>query len=170
MNYIKGSIRENLIGEYDNLEFVNRPFTDQQTVERWKKLGHNYEKYTGLMRDQSSDLPQWCFDVKNQIPLQNSTATLYCMMPGTIMPEHTDTYLKYKQINNIDLTSKNVSRCIVFLEDWKSGHYFEVDNTPVTNWKRGDYVLWRDDTPHIAANIGSENRYTLQITGLNENS
>ena len=42
MNYIKGSIRENLIGEYDNLEFVNRPFTDQQTVERWKKLGHNY--------------------------------------------------------------------------------------------------------------------------------
>jgi len=25
--------------------------------------------------------------------------------------------------------------------------------------------MWKNDTPHMAANIGNENRYTLQITG-----
>jgi len=51
------------------------------------------------------------------------------------------------------------------LEDWKSGHYFEGMGNPVTQWRAGDAVEWDYDTPHMAANIGLEPRYTLQITG-----
>jgi len=32
------------------------------------------------------------------------------------------------------------------------------------NWTKGEYIMWRGDTPHIAANVGSTNRYTMQIT------
>jgi kynureninase len=53
----------------------------------------------------------------------------------------------------------------VFLEDWKSGHYFEIDNVAHLNWRKGDYVLWNNDVPHFAGNFGIEPRYTMQITG-----
>ena len=164
-SYKTGKISSNLILEYKNLNYINKPFNGQKTIEKWKSLGHNYEKYTGLMRDQSQQLPDWCFNVLEQIPLQNSSITLYCMPPGTIMPEHSDTFIKYREIMNLK-TTDDVGRAVIFLEDWKSGHYFEIDETPMVNWKKGDYVLWKNDTPHMAANLGKENRYTMQVTGI----
>ena len=62
-----GKISTDIIKEYKNLTYINKPFNDQDTIERWKSLGHNYEKYTGLMRDQSQKLPDWCFDVCPQV-------------------------------------------------------------------------------------------------------
>ena len=53
----------------------------------------------------------------------------------------------------------------MLLEDWKSGHYLEVNSRPVVDWPAGQVVEWVYDTPHSAANIGLEDRYTLQITG-----
>jgi hypothetical protein len=53
----------------------------------------------------------------------------------------------------------------VFLEDWKPGHYFEGMDNPVTGWLAGDVVEWGYDAPHMAANLGTAPRYTLQITG-----
>jgi hypothetical protein len=164
-NYISGNVSGNIILDYKNLDYINKPFNNEETLRKWKSLGHNYEKYTGLMRDQSQNLPDWCFNVLEEIPLQNSSITLYCMTPGTIMPEHSDTFIKYREIMNLTPTD-NVGRAVIFLEDWKSGHYFEIDETPMVNWKKGDYVLWENDTPHMAANLGKENRYTMQVTGI----
>ena len=160
-----GKIPENTIGKYKNLTYTNKPFNDQNTIDKWKSLGHNYERYTGLMRDQSQEIPEWCYEVSKKFPLQNSGITLYCMTPGIIMPEHSDTFIKYREIMNLKSTD-NVGRAVVFLEDWKSGHYFEISETPIVNWKKGDYVLWTNDTSHMAANLGKENRYTMQVTGI----
>jgi hypothetical protein len=162
--YKIGKISSDLILDYKNFDYINKPFNDQKMIETWKSLGHNYERYTGLMRDQSQQLPDWCFNVLEQIPFQNSSITLYCMLPGTIMPEHNDTFIKYRELMNLD-KDDNVGRVVIFLEDWKSGHYFEIDETPIVNWKKGDYVLWENNTSHMAANLGKENRYTMQVTG-----
>jgi hypothetical protein len=56
------------------------------------------------------------------------------------------------------------------LEDWKPGHYLEIDGVGVVNWVAGDYFMWESNVPHAAANIGIEDRYTLQITGTVFNS
>ena len=117
-SYKTEKINSNLILEYKNLNYITKPFNDQKTIEKWKSLGHNYEKYTGLMRDQSQQLPDWCFNVLEQIPLQKSSITLYCMSPGTIMPEHSDTFIKYREIMNLKETD-SVGRAVIFLEDWK---------------------------------------------------
>lgn len=117
------------------------------------------------MRDQSQTLPEWCYKIAEQLPLKNFGITLYCMNPGIIMPEHRDTFTKYREINGL-LMKDNVGRAVVFLEDWKSGHYFEIDENPIVNWKKGDCVIWKNDTPHMAANLGKENRYTMQVTGI----
>ena len=81
-----------------------------------------------------------------------------------MFPIHQDHFISYKKLFNITDTSK-IWRCIVFMEDWKSGHYFEIDGQPVVNWKKGDYVMWNNDVPHYAGNFGLEPRYTMQITG-----
>jgi len=169
INYFFGKISKDLIGEYKNLEYINKPFNDNKILNQWKSLGHNYEKYTGLMRDESNNLPEWCNSIKKLLPLKNLTCTLYCMTPGTIMPEHSDTFLKYRKIMDLKETD-DIGRAVIFLEDWKSGHYFEIDETPIVNWKGGDYVLWKNDTPHMAANLGKENRYTMQFTGISQNN
>jgi hypothetical protein len=35
----------------------------------------------------------------------------------------------------------------------------------VVKWRAGDVIEWCYDTPHMAANMGSTARYTLQVTG-----
>jgi hypothetical protein len=129
------------------------------------------------LKEEYRGLPQWCFDIKDEIKkngvfienslyqIDNLIMSIYCMPPGTIMPEHSDYYVKYRSINNIEDSNK-VCRILVFLDDWKSGHYFELNKYPIVNWSKGDYYSWKGSTPHIAANIGSENRYTLQITAM----
>jgi hypothetical protein len=69
MKFSTKKINSNFIEEYKNLEYTNKPFNDQNTIDKWKSLGHNYERYTGLMRDQSQELPDWCYEVSKQFPL-----------------------------------------------------------------------------------------------------
>jgi hypothetical protein len=153
--YKRGEIKnfKSLLGEYKNLNYINKPFNDKDTLTKWKSLGHVYEKYTGKMLDQSQTLPNWCFKFLDNFLLQNPTITLYCMTPGTILPEHSDTFLKYKHIMNLGLKD-SISRCIIFLEDWKSGHYFEIDEDPIVKWKSGDYIMWRDSTSTYGSKFG----------------
>lgn len=87
------------------------------------------------------------------------------MTAGIVLPEHGDTYAKFREIYGVP-DSAVIMRAIIFLEDWQSGHYLEIDQTPVVAWRAGDGIFWQDDTPHLAANMGHTPRYTLQITGL----
>jgi hypothetical protein len=74
-------------------------------------------------------------------------------------------YLRYVDLFDLQGKEQRIRRAIVFLEDWKPGHYFEGNNTAKTDWQAGDVVEWCYDAPHMAANLGLEPRYTLQITG-----
>jgi hypothetical protein len=81
------------------------------------------------------------------------------------LPTHGDLYTKYINLFDLQGQEHRIRRAIVFLEDWASGHYFEAMGTPHTNWSAGQVMEWTYDTPHMAANIGTTPRYTLQITG-----
>lgn len=97
--------------------------------------------------------------------LDKKSYAVHRMSPGTLLPMHKDRYRYYSQANGI-LDTKNIIRVIVFLKSWRNGHYLEIDSTPIINWQAGDWVSWRDDAAHLAANLGHESRYTLQITGV----
>jgi hypothetical protein len=87
------------------------------------------------------------------------------MNSGTILPTHQDLYVKYIELFKLQGQEQNIRRAVIFLEDWKPGHYGEYADQPMVNWRAGDTVEWQYDTPHMAANCGSQPRYTLQITG-----
>ena len=89
----------------------------------------------------------------------------YRMNPGTVLPSHSDLYKRYIEIFNLQGQEHTIRRAIVFLEDWQSGHYSECCGDPVVNWTAGTVIEWYYDAPHMAANLGTVPRYTLQITG-----
>jgi len=84
---------------------------------------------------------------------------------GTVLPTHSDLYLKYIELFNLQGCEHTIRRAIVFLEDWQPGHYAEYINVAYVNWRAGAIIEWAYDTPHMAANLGLTPRYTLQITG-----
>jgi hypothetical protein len=87
------------------------------------------------------------------------------MHTGTVMPNHSDLYRRYIELFNLTGRETTIRRALVLLEDWKSGHYLEVMGSSVVEWSAGTVLQWTYDTPHMAANIGLEDRYTLQVTG-----
>jgi hypothetical protein len=153
------------IEDFYNVEYEHSPFNDALTTKYWKKIGYEEQKFTGSMYGMPNEMPDWVGRFQKVFPWDNWSWQLYRMEPGCILPAHSDTYRKYKEVNALKNTKK-VWRAVVFLEDWQSGHYFEIDSTNLSYWKKGDYIVWNDQCRHIAANIGELNRYTLQITGV----
>jgi hypothetical protein len=147
------------------LDYKNEPFNDPVTQELWRKLGYTQTKFTGDMYDMRNPEPPWMKFFRGDIYFEHFSWSVYRMEPGTTIPEHRDTYSRFREIYNID-QDQDITRAIVFLEDWDRGHYLELDGNPIVQWRAGDWVCWKNDLPHIAANIGSTERYTLQITGI----
>ena len=151
--------------EYKHLDFFKQPIS-QTEIDNWKSQGYLHESFTGTMYDSTNPMPGWTSDIAHQLGLHHAGFVFYKMITGDIMPVHIDHYNRYCKI--FDTDRSQVWRAIVFLEDWKPGHYFEIDGTAIIDYTAGDYVLWSADTPHMAANIGIQDRYTLQVTGTRD--
>jgi len=158
-------------------EFKDLPYTSSYNekftskFEEWVDSGYHktdrYEHFTAYVCSMKTHSPYWALDILKwfevSLQVRDCVFQFYRMPTDTIHPVHTDPYGAYRNLYNC--TVEQCVRCIIFLEDWKSGHYLEVNGTPVANWKCGDAVWWTGDTPHMAANMGLDDRYTLQLTG-----
>jgi hypothetical protein len=153
--------------EFQNLDYVNEPFNDPQAVSMWRSQGFA-ERFTGDMCDMGRAQPTWnsqFVDIFRKQGWQDIGTSYYRMMPGTILPTHSDLYVKYIKMFGLEGREHTIRRAVIFLEDWQPGHYAEYQDQPFVNWCAGDVVEWTYDTPHMAANMGPTPRYTLQITG-----
>lgn len=153
--------------EFKRLEYANEPFNDPESVDRWLAQGFA-NQFTGDMCDMRRAQPSWnktIIEVFEQMGWQDVGTSYYCMAPGTVLPTHQDLYTKYIELFDLAGQEHTIYRAVIFLEDWQPGHYLEVMDQPVVKWRAGDVVEWVYDTPHMAANVGSTSRYTLQVTG-----
>ena len=153
--------------EFKHLDYVNEPFNDQEDVQRWLAAGYQ-SKFCGGMADMRSRQPQWnhrFVEHFESLGWKDIGTSYYRMTSGTVMPVHQDRYVKYIKLFDLKGKEHTIRRALVLLEDWRPGHYLEVLGEPFVNWRAGDVVEWLFDTPHMAANIGLDDRYTLQITG-----
>jgi hypothetical protein len=146
------------------LDYINEPFNDDVSLAEWRRLGYTQTKFTGDLYDMRFAEPQWMARFRQRFPMKNFCWSVYRMGPGTVLPEHGDTYRRFREINHLQ-PDQSIMRVIVFLEDWQRGHYLEMDGHPITQWRAGDWVCWQNDFLHSAANMGKTDRYTLQLTG-----
>jgi hypothetical protein len=150
--------------QHRDLNYINEQFNDMQSLREWRRLGYTQTRFTGDMYDMKQTEPDWITPFRNIFPFERFGWSFYRMPPGSVLPAHRDTYDRFKLIHGLE-TTQSVVRTIVFLEDWASGHYLEMNAHPFTGWRAGDWVSWRDDFLHLAANMGQTDRYTLQLTG-----
>ena len=153
--------------EFKQLDYQQEPFNDPNDVQQWLAQGYQ-SKICGDMADMRGRQPSWnhrFIQHYTSLGWQHVVTSYYRMTSGTVMPVHQDRYAKY--ISLFDLAGKEslIRRAVVLLEDWRPGHYLEIQGRPLVEWRAGTVVEWSYDTPHMAANVGLEPRYTLQITG-----
>jgi hypothetical protein len=111
-------------------------------------------------------LPQVFYNVLENFDLDKPVIAVNKLEPGQILPYHKDKFIAYKQRNNVSDTD-NIVRIIVFLHNQKAGHQLWI-NDKICLGDAGAFFGWRKDTVHMAANLGDENRYILQITGVHK--
>lgn len=153
--------------EFKTIDYISEPFNDPDTVELWLRQGY-HTKICGDLADMRHRLPAWAdrfINIYTQLGWKDIGLAFYRMPTGTVMPVHSDLYRRYIELFELQGREHTIKRALLLLEDWKPGHYLEVNGKPYVNWQAGDTVEWVYNTPHMAANIGLEDRYTLQITG-----
>jgi hypothetical protein len=153
--------------EFKYLDYIVEPFNDPVSVNLWISQGYQ-SKICGELCDMRHRLPEWSskfISLYESMGWKDIGIAFYRMRTGTVIPAHSDLYKRYIELFNLQGYEHTINRALVFLEDWKSGHYLEVNDIPITGWRAGQVVEWTYDAPHMAANIGLEDRYTLQITG-----
>lgn len=153
--------------EFKSLNYISEPFNDPETVSVWIAQGYQ-NKIIGDLCDMRHTLPDWAkqiIQIYTELGWKNIGLAFYRMRTGTVMPVHSDLYKRYIELFGLKGREHTIKRALLLLEDWKSGHYLEVAGIPYVNWSAGDVIEWTYDIPHMAANLGLEDRYTLQITG-----
>ena len=160
---IKWDIEEikNLKWEFIEGYGVNEAFLKYSNT-NYKNSLHNYKYFY------PNPMPKFV-DAIVDLPIFNKWNTILIgftlLKPGQVLPLHYDTYDKTRKTFYLK-DSHTITRFVIFLEDSKDGHIFEFENSIIKKWKCHDYVFWKDKTLHGAYNLGTENRYTLQITCL----
>ena len=153
--------------EYKNLEYINESFNDVHQQHVWQGQGYA-NRFTGDMCDMRGQQPSWnqrFIEIFQGQGWHNVGTSYYRMNTGTVLPTHSDLYIKYIDLFDLQGREHTIRRAIVFLEDWQPGHYAEYEGQAFVNWGAGAVVEWCYDAPHMAANLGLTPRYTLQITG-----
>ena len=144
----------------DNVTILDRADEFEQQNLQYIKVGYNnlnsmyYRAF-----EVSEDIHNFC---KTLFP--RYSVGVMKQPPGQTLPSHEDTFFKFAKTNNID--PYQCCRVNIFLEDWKSGHYFEINEKSVLHWKRGDAIIIRRDQMHLSGNMGMATKYTMQVTGV----
>ena len=148
--------------EFKDYDYTKQPLKEEE-MENWRSLGYYHESFSGGMYDSRNPMPEWTNTVAEQVGLTNAGYVFYKLTTLDIMPNHVDHFETYCKVFQVD--RNDVYRALVFLEDWAPGQYLEVAHNALTFWEAGDFVLWQADVDHASANIGTTDRYALQITG-----
>jgi hypothetical protein len=153
--------------EYKHLTYKKEQFNDPATMIAWEDQGFR-GPFGGYMCDMRSPQPSWnqqFVDFFATLGWRDIGTSYYRMESGSMLPNHVDTFKKYIDIFNLQGQEHTIRRAVVFLEEWQSGHYAECNGVPYVDWIKGFSLQWTWDSPHMAINMGSTPRYTLQITG-----
>lgn len=141
-----------------NLNFENFAQCYQQV----KETEIYYTKHNSSIWQMFDESPEWIHNLARQIPqdFDHHVVSIIKVLPGNTIPVHQDKHYILQQTYGIGDTW----RYLIFLEDWKSGHYFEINDQPIVNWKKGDWVKFHRSNWHLGGNMGIEPFYSAQIT------
>ena len=166
-NWCQGQVVPWWNEDFKNLPYQYHEIKNTWDADRWNEQGYHGMTYGGNhynSTDMGDNIPEYARPFLTMFDWQHIGLVFYRMDTCQTLPLHRDAYTTYAKKFNVAV--QYIWRAVIFLEDWKSGHYFEIDSQPIMPWKAGDWVAWNNDVSHHAGNYGVEPRYTMQITGI----
>ena len=151
------------LDDLNSLEFKDYTQCYQQTSNIEKYYNEHNSSVWQMFDD---DCPKWVHELANLIPqdFNKYVVSVIMLNPGQTVPYHIDKHYKLKQ----RFGEGESFRYLIFLEDWKRGHYYEIHDQPFTKWRKGDWVKFGSDDWHLAGNMGELPFYSAQVTVLND--
>ena len=95
---------------------------------------------------------------------KNPAFLLIRQEPGHMLPIHVDELEPYKTHHDVQEFWQN----LIFLEDWKCGQVFGVEDSVIVDWKKGDAICWRGMTEHYLVNASLTHIDLLQVISSND--
>lgn len=144
--------------DLQNLQFKEYFQCYQQTPATQKY----YTEHNSSIWQIFDEAPEFIHDLAIKLPQDFTHHVVSSIMipPGQTVPYHYDLHYKIRQ----QYGEGDTFRYLIFLEDWKRGHYFELDDEPITKWRAGDWVKISNKIWHLAGNMGEEPFYSAQVT------
>lgn len=106
-------------------------------------------------------------DLGYQLGMTVMSVSSICQPPGCVIPWHRDSFFRIREQVGADAL---VVRANINLRDAKIGHFiqYELDHELVTytGWRANQGLLWDSSVPHLGTNVGFEDKYTLQVSGI----
>jgi len=150
--------------DYRDLDYVSGYLTSSETEQEWLRQGHIKESVIVAGYHSDRTMPAWVEKFADFFPdFENFTYSIHRMDPGRYFPIHGDQYARYREVFGIEKNS-DVYRMAMFFNNRESGQYYEIGDQTFSEWIAGQVFRWKNDTPHLAANLGSTPRYNLIIT------
>ena len=155
--------------DFKNDDYFNHHHNEQKDVH--KRLGFNtipdtYCQYNTAIHQKMFTSEEIDFsEFQQQLQIEPITVSFIKMKPGNIIPLHIDTFYLIKK-NYPERLNEKIVRANIFLDDWKWGHFLQIEDEIKTHWRKNTGYIWDAGVAHIAANCGLHDRYTLQVSGF----
>lgn len=173
INNVSDKINCNLL-----LDTVNQSLGDRRTIDQalfdltnpkfnsimdlWKRAGYQSNSIEWFNYYSGTHFPeQYAIDFGNLFNSNPIKVWISKIYPGRCFPRHWDA-----DYNEDQYTGKQLVRYQMFLEDYKFGHVFILENTPIVAHNQGDVWKWRNHLVwHGGANIGFKPKYIFNYLG-----
>ena len=103
--------------------------------------------YTAENTKYKQAFPNGKFKTFGKTLFDRFTIAVMWQMPGQTLPSHVDTFYMISKKFGVD--PEDCIRINIFLEDWESGHYFEINEKPILHWQRGDAIIIAVSYTHL---------------------
>lgn len=165
-NYTSGHIERFWpLEDHKELQYIRIPpaATELSVIEGWIDKGYHHAKnFIGMSFTEADHMPKWTRNFNRLFDTYEKLNFSFLKMQTLdIIPNHVDDLKEYSKL--LEVPRDRIVRIIVMLENWKSGHYLEINGTMMTNWIAGDWFKLGADCSYSLANIGTDDFYSMQI-------
>ena len=174
---------KNITGEYKSLvENLSWNYSDhcmwpretnikdsQGDIAPFYDTGYYSPENTQLWQTKLNETQLDVKDLIQQVPVLDHVVTFIKLDPAHTLPWHRDACYLLKQ-NRPEGEEQKLKpiRYLIFLQDWKLGHFVQLETQVVTHWKAGDCWYFCNDTYHLGTNAGLEPFITMQVSGFQQ--
>ena len=125
----------------------------------------NYENPPIMLKQSFNEqLPPCWTKFYDALYVEEGSVCWLTLEPREMVPIHRDYFYMLKTKKNVPV--EECIRYLVMLEDWAPGHIVQLDDLIVTDWRAGDVWYFDTTVQHWAANCGTTNFYSCQVSTL----